>query len=386
MSEIAARLPGPRDLHRAAPAETLLPKARDAARAAGVTRIAELTRLDRIGLPVWQAVRPFSRALSVHQGKGGSDAEAQLGALLEAVESHWAEQLDVPGPCCRFGDLPIRERPATLADFAAHRGRPPPEDEAHRWVETRDLLTGARLHLPFAVASLDFTRDAPSRFDRASNGVATGTTADEALTAALHEIIERDGVTEWRGSGLIARTATRLRPRTIPFDWYGFWADRLRRAGVALHSYAIPSITGSPVFVCELRDDGNATFVYRSLSGWGCHFDPELALFKALTEAIQGRATYIAGAREDIAPFYDAAPANVVRAPYGLPPTESMPGVDFADIAPGSRSPGAIGCALASAGFARIAVLPIAQLDGLTIVRAFVYGLGSMTRRRGGPR
>ena len=32
-----------------------------AARHAGVTRLADLTGLDRLGVPVWQAVRPWSR-------------------------------------------------------------------------------------------------------------------------------------------------------------------------------------------------------------------------------------------------------------------------------------------------------------------------------------
>ena len=35
----------------------LLPASRAAAAQAGVTRLADITRLDRIGLPVWQAVR-----------------------------------------------------------------------------------------------------------------------------------------------------------------------------------------------------------------------------------------------------------------------------------------------------------------------------------------
>jgi ribosomal protein S12 methylthiotransferase accessory factor len=36
----------------------------------GVTRIANVTGLDRIGIPVAIAVRPNSRSVSVAQGKG----------------------------------------------------------------------------------------------------------------------------------------------------------------------------------------------------------------------------------------------------------------------------------------------------------------------------
>jgi YcaO-like protein with predicted kinase domain len=36
----------------------------------GITRVGDITGLDRIGIPVWIAVRPNSRTLSVSQGKG----------------------------------------------------------------------------------------------------------------------------------------------------------------------------------------------------------------------------------------------------------------------------------------------------------------------------
>lgn len=377
----AARLPGPHDPQRSAEAAILLPMAQAAAAAAGVTRLADVTRLDRIGMPVWQAVRPSSRSLSVHQGKGASDAEAQLGALLEATESHWAEQFDAPGPVCRFEALPLAERPASLHDFAAHRHDPPDPAAEHRWVEASDLLTGARLHLPFELVSLDFTRHVPSRFDRASNGVATGANPEEALAAALHELIERDGVVEWRARGLVERTASQVPPETIPFDWFHFWRDRLRAAAITLRCYAIPSLTGSPLQLCELRDDGKDAAPYRTLSGRGCHPDPEVALFKALAEAIQGRATYIAGAREDIMPFYGARPDGA-PVPFGLPLPAGMTGVPFADIPPGPRTAAELAEALARAGFPQIAAIPLADPEGFSIVRAFVYGLGSMTRRR----
>ena len=36
----------------------------------GITRVGSITELDRIGIPVVQAVRPLSRSVSVNQGKG----------------------------------------------------------------------------------------------------------------------------------------------------------------------------------------------------------------------------------------------------------------------------------------------------------------------------
>ena len=38
--------------------------------AVGITRLADVTGLDRVGLPVVLAVRPLGRSLAVSQGKG----------------------------------------------------------------------------------------------------------------------------------------------------------------------------------------------------------------------------------------------------------------------------------------------------------------------------
>ena len=80
----------------------------------GVTRLADITHLDRLGAPVFQAIRPWSQGLSVHQGKGLTREAASLGALMEAAEHHFAETFAGPvtscghcqGKCSRAGDAP----------------------------------------------------------------------------------------------------------------------------------------------------------------------------------------------------------------------------------------------------------------------------------------
>ncbi|MHB8529334.1 MAG: hypothetical protein ACYC8V_07475, partial [Caulobacteraceae bacterium] len=83
--------------------------ARDAA-ACGVTRLADITGLDFIGVPVFQAIRPWSRALSAHQGKGLSAEAARIGALMEAVESDHAEAFQGPRRTCPYERLREEER------------------------------------------------------------------------------------------------------------------------------------------------------------------------------------------------------------------------------------------------------------------------------------
>jgi len=363
----------------------LLPFARAAAAEAGVTRLADLTGLDRIGFPVWQAVRPLSRALSVHQGKGSRTADAQIGALLEAVESHCAEGFEAEGPVCRWDALPPTERAPLLADFGVTGQAPLLADHPVRWVEARDLLTDRRLHLPFLTASLDFTWGDQLPFDRASNGVATGARREEALATALHEFVERDAVVEWAARGLLACTASTLEHDSVPHDWFHHWLERLRSLAIWPRFYAIPTLTRSPLFACVLEDLSRDALAYRGNAGHGCHPDPEVALFKALAEAIQARATYLAGAREDLLHAYRAAPAGTLLVRYGLPPPDGMRGVRWSDLSDGPVGSQALAVALAAAGYPQVATLDLAEPERLHVVRVFVPGLGSESRRRRPP-
>src|SRR5271170_727210 len=62
-----------------------------AAESLGVTRLADITGLDRIGIPVYSSVVPKSHdVLSVYNGKGARPADAQVGALMEAIERQTA--------------------------------------------------------------------------------------------------------------------------------------------------------------------------------------------------------------------------------------------------------------------------------------------------------
>lgn len=324
----------------------------------------------------------MSRALSVHQGKGATEADARIGALLEAVESDAAERFAAETVTCRFDALPGSRRAPSLGDFALDRADPPAPEIAHDWVEAGTLGDGDRLFLPFDLVSLDFTRAVPSRFDRGSNGLGSAATRDEAIAVAIHELIERDAVTEWRAGDLLDVMETSLDLDTVPFGWFAALRDRIAGAGASLLAFAVPSVTGTPVFACELNDGGKSGRPYRAVQGRGAHPLPEVALFKAVAEAVQGRATFIAGARDDVLPSVYAASERGITIAFGLPLPPGMDGVDFSAVSSGPAALDALAQALAAAGHDRIAVVDLAAPDGLSVVRAFVPGLGSLTRRR----
>ena len=56
--------------HRAVSPDETLQRIKPLLARMGITRIANLTGLDRVGIPVVSVMRPNSRSLSVSQGKG----------------------------------------------------------------------------------------------------------------------------------------------------------------------------------------------------------------------------------------------------------------------------------------------------------------------------
>lgn len=347
-----------------------------------MTRLADVTRLDTIGLPVWQAVRPWSRALSVHQGKGASNDDARLGALLEAVESHAAETFAGDTVDCAFDVMALSSRAPEIGDFARRRSEPPAADAATRWVRAKRLIGKGELFLPLPVVSLDLTVGVPSRFERTSNGVATGATRADALMASLHELIERDAVGQWKRLDLEKRIASVLDLRTVRLDWLVRLAERIEAAGATLRCYRVPSLVGTPVFACEINDWTKAAAPYRTANGRGAHPLPEIALFKAVAEAIQSRAAIIAGSRDDLYPWRYAAREKAVTVAFGLPPPPGMAAIDYRSIEPGPDRLEPLLAALDRAGYRDVAAVTLVEPPGLCVVRSFVCGLGSLTRER----
>ncbi|MEV7028408.1 YcaO-like family protein, partial [Kitasatospora sp. NPDC093558] len=81
--------------HRVCPPEQTWERIAPLLSGFGVTRIADITWLDDIGIPVYQAIRPNGRYLSVFQGKGIDRISAKVSAAMEAIERWHGEHLDL---------------------------------------------------------------------------------------------------------------------------------------------------------------------------------------------------------------------------------------------------------------------------------------------------
>ena len=265
---------------------------------AGVTRIAELTGLDTIGIPVFAAIRPMGLSLSTQQGKGLTPLAAKVSALMEGLETWSAEHHGLEVIERTWRQLGARAVDLRLLARAARKL--PSRDRKLRWVEGWDLVGNRAVWVPEEAVTLDCTFTRPPVFDISSNGLASGNVLVEAVVHGLCEVLERDAEAAWRRAG---------GDRRVVLDTID---DRACRA-------LIDRIvgTGARVFVWDLGADGLTAIgaaimedpsepAWRTLGfyqGFGAHLVPEIAIGRALTEAAQTRMTYIAGARDDFFPF-----------------------------------------------------------------------------------
>src|SRR5215472_10893532 len=76
--------------------------------ALGITRIADVTGLDYLGIPVFLAMRPNGRSLSVSQGKGLDEDSAHVAAFMEASELEHAGHIRHPTKSASYAVLSRR--------------------------------------------------------------------------------------------------------------------------------------------------------------------------------------------------------------------------------------------------------------------------------------
>src|SRR5688500_1240521 len=83
----------------------------------GITRIADVTGLDSIGIPVVMVVRPNSRSVAVSQGKGLDVWAAKASGLMESVEGYHAEYMTLPLKYCSYAELTRTHRVADVSEL-----------------------------------------------------------------------------------------------------------------------------------------------------------------------------------------------------------------------------------------------------------------------------
>jgi YcaO-like protein with predicted kinase domain len=282
--------------HRASTLAATWRRFSPAAERAGITRLAELTGLDTLGIPVWAAVRPMGKSLSTQQGKGITRDAARISALMESLETWTAENIELP--TIRASAKALGPRGVDVRRLPRPRGRLD-RDARWRWVEGWDLVGDRAALVPLEAVTLDTTFTRPPVFDISSNGLASGNALVEAIVHGLCEVLERHAEAAWRRAGGDRRIVL----DTIDDPVCRGLIEQVTRAGARIFVWDLEGPI--PTAGCAIMEDPREP-AWRALGfyqGFGAHLAPEVAVARAITEAAQTRLTYIAGARDDFFGF-----------------------------------------------------------------------------------
>lgn len=292
---------------RAVPLAITIEHARALRERYGITRIADLTHLDPIGIPVINVIVPNSPdSLGVYNGKGLTREQAVAGGLMEALERQICSRCEIE----RFF-VPVRQ----VMDYLdlPRLNWIGPDDGEVECVWGTDLLGGTRMAVPLGLTQNP--RQSARVFSHtSSNGLASGNNPTEAIYHALFELCERH---LWSRVHILSHMWPRsLRahagrdldeaddPLTSEVDVavdtpvIGELVEKIERAGLKFRLLAYAHDIWPVAMMARISGPGGDAMYYHL--GFGCSWSPVHAAVRAITEAVQVRVADISGTREDL--------------------------------------------------------------------------------------
>ena len=351
----------------------------------GITRVADITGLDVIGLPVVTVCRPNSRAVTVSLGKGLELAAAKASGVMESIEAFMAERITLPLVLGSVNDLrsshPLVEvdlLPRTT-DSVYH------PDAPILWIEGRELFTGAPRWVPYEMVHTAYTLPKPTGtgcFIATSNGLASGNHLLEAISHAICEIVERDAATLHAVRPPEDTALRRIDARTVDDASCIEALGRIDGAGMSVALWDMTSDIGIPAFICRIAERRQPPAVTANdAEGMGCHPDRNVALLRALTEAAQARLGCISGSRDDPAggDYGYGMDQETPPAPEADPGGEAVRDFATVPVFDGDSFDADVAwelAALGSAGISEVVAVDLTREEfGIPVVRVIVPGL-----------
>jgi ribosomal protein S12 methylthiotransferase accessory factor len=359
------------------PPEATLARIRPHLAPLGITRCADVTGLDRLGIPVSCSIRPRGVLLQVSNGKGLRRVDARVSALMEAIE---LDHLEYPRRTFRRASARQMRRtgepvvmPRRLPEYNSKKFFS--GDYMIDWVRAEELVSGRSVWLPACAVYLC----SPMLFALSSNGLASGNHIVEATLHAIYELLERDAV-----SRLLSNSRLKFTRRRVQFIDLATASgpvrrlhDRVRAAGVKLVLIRVKSVIPVHAFMAVLLDPKPFSASSTVSLGYGAHLSASVAATRAITEAAQSRATFIHGAREDLEPTAYLGPHKAIydffAAKRGDTDWQTLEDLTDPDLGQDLRR--VVGN-LAAAGFREIFRVDMTQPGiGIPVVRVIIPGL-----------
>ncbi|MEG3225307.1 MAG: hypothetical protein BME94_07280 [Methanobacteriales archaeon Met13] len=282
--------------HRTVTPEETIAKVEGKLKSAGVTRIAEITHLDRLGVPVYSAIRPRAAegAVSIYAGKGATKIQAKASAMMEAFERYSAEfqesdkekivsQVYEDGNCVNPRSLILPNRsaaPSLKIDWIVAQNAGTDEEQ---------LIPANAVFHPFQPIS------GAHLFQSNTNGLASGNVLEEAVFHGMMEVVERDAWSIFEAS---KQPKAELKCDDTENILIKTLLSLFQEAGVKVKLVDLTADIKITT-IAAVADDEVLKDPALLTIGVGTHLDPEIAAIRALTEVAQSRATQIHGTRED---------------------------------------------------------------------------------------
>jgi putative methanogenesis marker protein 1 len=283
------------ETQRAVPLEETLARIEPKVPAAGITRVADITKLDRVGIPVFSCIRPTAEdgAITVYNGKGATIEESRISAIMEGIERYCAEVHDRRIEIGYYHEMFGRGRIVDPKDLILAPDVDP--NQILPWAEGFDIANDEPVFVPAHAVFHPLPPKYRPLFRTGTNGLASGNTIEEAIFHALAEVIERDAwslVEATRDSG----------PEVVNIEdpLINEMQKKFTDAQVGVIIRDITSDIGIPT-MAAVADDVLLKDPMLLTMGMGTHTSARVAVMRALTEVAQSRLTQIHGAREDTA-------------------------------------------------------------------------------------
>ena len=276
-------------------------------RTAGITRITEITHLDRVKIPVFSSIRPTAQSggVSVYAGKGATVEQARASAMMEGFERYSAEKQDIDQEKISISayneiknESVLNPRDLLLPKSFENQNI---EMQKLEWIEAEEIISESPILVP---ANAVFHPYIPNReikpcamamFKGNTNGLASGNVIEEAVLHGIFEVVERDA---WSIFELTKRNKKQIDLDTIENETVSELVEKFTSQGIKIKLMDITADLKIPTIVASADDTVLKDAALLTL-GVGTHLNPEIAAIRALSEVAQSRATQIHGTRED---------------------------------------------------------------------------------------
>jgi thioglycine synthase len=321
---------------RIQPVETTLEIVHPIINQIGISRIANITDMDRLKIPNYSAVLPGTEDyIWVYGGKGPTKNHAKASAIMESIERFSSLQRNYPNELIQgsYKELSNNYNILKYDEVVEPISFSLDDTMIMDYCVGFDLLNEKNILVPAPLVIFKFLPKAPSLNPYSfyhTNGLASGNVMEEAICHALCEIVERDSISisEFVSSAFqfhILKTIenslfqnginvnhieskkfiddNRIYPdvdlNDIDSKSTKKLLKRFENCQIPLIVKDITSDLGIPTFIASSVEWINHDYGYL-VEGHGTHPDARIALIRSITEVSQSRAANIQGSRDDL--------------------------------------------------------------------------------------